>query len=349
MSDSIQKTSFSDWNNCFSLKSDGVEMIATADVGPRIIFFGLEGKTNLLKLFEDEVGRSGDNAFLFYGGHRLWAAPEDPLLSYIPDNRAVEVRLDENECILTLIRKADESNLEKRLSMRVATMAERKMFVEDSQEVHASENLQKDNINQANLMRVAILDEGDVVTEDSREDVSIQLSHEHNVETTRLIPVSTIGEGDVVTEDSVKGERLQLSLQNDIATARLMRVATIGEDGVVTEDGGEGERLQLSHENNVETDRLMPPAAIGEGYVLTGDGGEGESVQPPHENDIETANLMRVATKAHENEVWMEVGWDGDPESFARPGLEESSSVPTSVTEESSKHHLHYKRIVTLA
>ena len=140
MSDSIQKTSFSDWNNCFSLKSDGVEMIATADVGPRIIFFGLEGKTNLLKLFEDEVGRSGDNAFLFYGGHRLWAAPEDPLLSYIPDNRAVEVRLDENAGIRSFIRNADESKLEKRLSMRVASIAERKEFFGDSQKVEDSKN-----------------------------------------------------------------------------------------------------------------------------------------------------------------------------------------------------------------
>ena len=337
MSDSIQKTSFSDWNNCFSLKSDGVEMIATADVGPRIIFFGLEGKTNLLKLFEDEVGRSGDNAFLFYGGHRLWAAPEDPLLSYIPDNRAVEVRLDENEWILTLIRKADESNLEKRLSMRVATMAERKMFVEDSQEVHASENLQKDNINQANLMRVAILNEGDVVTEDSREDVSIQLSHEHNVETARLIPVSTIGEGDVVTEDSVKGEKLQLSHQNNVEPDRLIRLCRTGV--VVTKDSGGGENIRLSDENNVETARLMRVATLDEGDVVTGESSQGESIQPPHDNDDESAILMRVATMDQGKDVEMEDGRDDDPKSFARPGLEEPLSEPPSMNDESSKHH----------
>ena len=208
MNNKIHKTSFGGWKNCFSLRNAGVEMIATADIGPRIIFLGFEGETNLLKLFEGQVGRSGDDSFLFYGGHRLWAAPEDPQLSYIPDNETIEAVLLEEEGILILIRKADESNLEKRLSMRVATIAERKMLVEDSGEVEVSENSTKDNIKEDKLMRVATLGQGHVVSEDIGVGERLQLSHENNVETDKLMRVVKMDKGkDVEREGGQDDDR----------------------------------------------------------------------------------------------------------------------------------------------
>jgi hypothetical protein len=116
-------------------------------------------------------------------------------LSYIPDNEAIEAVLLEEEGILILIRKADESNLEKRLSMRVATIAERKMLVADSEEVEVSENSTKDNIKEDKLMRVATLGQGYVISEDIGVGERLQLSHENNVETDKLIRVDKIDKG----------------------------------------------------------------------------------------------------------------------------------------------------------
>jgi hypothetical protein len=68
-----------------------VEMILTGDVGPRIIRFAFIGGPN--EFYEDDAwaGKSGDSEFHTYGGHRLWRAPEDPVLTYVPDNRSVAV------------------------------------------------------------------------------------------------------------------------------------------------------------------------------------------------------------------------------------------------------------------
>ena len=121
MSSDINKISALGWDNCFSIKSGPVEVIATANIGPRIVFFGLAEGQNLLKIFEGQAGRTGDETYLFYGGHRVWAAPEDPILTYFPDNDSVNVSFDEENGFLTFTRLADGSHLERRLSMRVAT------------------------------------------------------------------------------------------------------------------------------------------------------------------------------------------------------------------------------------
>ena len=138
MKSDIQKISALGWDNCFAIKSGPVEVIATADIGPRIVFFGVAGGQNLLKIFEGQAGRTGDENYLFYGGHRVWAAPEDPVLTYFPDNDFVDVLLDDEDGFLTFSRLADESHLERRLSMRVATDGNvgRSIDVEDSEEEH---------------------------------------------------------------------------------------------------------------------------------------------------------------------------------------------------------------------
>lgn len=121
MKSEIRKISALGWDNCFSLKSGPLEVIATANIGPRIVFFGLAGGQNLLKIYEGQAGRTGDETYLFYGGHRVWAAPEDPVLTYYPDNDSVDVSFDDEDGFLTFSRPADESHLERWLSMRVAT------------------------------------------------------------------------------------------------------------------------------------------------------------------------------------------------------------------------------------
>ena len=61
----------------------------TTDVGPRIIRFGHVGGPNLFCEFEGHLGQTGGDAWLPYGGHRFWHAPEVHPRTYWPDNGPV--------------------------------------------------------------------------------------------------------------------------------------------------------------------------------------------------------------------------------------------------------------------
>lgn len=67
------------WNNCYSFENQKIKLIITADVGPRVIFFGASGGVNQFFESNDEVGTSGSAVWQSYGGHRFWTAPEDKL------------------------------------------------------------------------------------------------------------------------------------------------------------------------------------------------------------------------------------------------------------------------------
>ena len=97
----VQKTSYRGWLNCYRLTDGTLEMIVTADVGPRIIHFATAGKENFLFVNEDDLGQTGGDEFRFYGGHRLWRAPEDLTLTYHPDNAPVTVDVGVNKVTFT--------------------------------------------------------------------------------------------------------------------------------------------------------------------------------------------------------------------------------------------------------
>jgi hypothetical protein len=85
----IEKTAFGGWTNCLRLANDHAELVITLDVGPRIISYQhLPAGKNVLKTNPDELGQSGENAYIARGGHRLWLAPESER-TYFPDNSPV--------------------------------------------------------------------------------------------------------------------------------------------------------------------------------------------------------------------------------------------------------------------
>lgn len=86
----VEKIAYGGWENCYFL-SDGIyELIVTSDVGPRIISFSRKGGKNVLHQNPQHMGRTGDDEWLSYGGHRLWHAPETKPRTYQPDNSPVE-------------------------------------------------------------------------------------------------------------------------------------------------------------------------------------------------------------------------------------------------------------------
>jgi hypothetical protein len=66
-----------------------VELVATTDVGPRIIRLGFVNGPNLMKEYADQMGQTGGAEWRIYGGHRLWHAPEAKPRTYAPDNGPV--------------------------------------------------------------------------------------------------------------------------------------------------------------------------------------------------------------------------------------------------------------------
>src|SRR5689334_6210153 len=78
----IEKIQYRGWPNCYRISNGEVELVVTTDVGPRIMRYGFVGGPNVFKEFEEQMGKSGEPTWQPRGGHRLWIAPEDPVLSY---------------------------------------------------------------------------------------------------------------------------------------------------------------------------------------------------------------------------------------------------------------------------
>jgi hypothetical protein len=115
----IEKTDYRGWANSYRVSNGIVEAIVTSDVGPRIMRFGFVGGQNFFKEFEDQLGRSGEAAWQPRGGHRLWAAPEDRVKTYAPDNGPVQVKIANN--VLEAIEPVEAlTGLEKRIVVNMS-------------------------------------------------------------------------------------------------------------------------------------------------------------------------------------------------------------------------------------
>jgi hypothetical protein len=114
----VEKMPYAGWPNCYRVTNGDVELIATTDVGPRVIRFGFVGGQNLFKEFAAELGQSGEQKWMPRGGHRLWKAPEDPVLTYALDNGPVQVTVLADGLTLTQAVEP-ETGLQKQITLRL--------------------------------------------------------------------------------------------------------------------------------------------------------------------------------------------------------------------------------------
>ena len=87
----FKKVSYGGWPNCYRLSNSILDLVLTADVGPRIIRFGFCDGVNEFKEFPEQIGQTGGDEWRAYGGHRLWHSPEAQPRTYFPDNFPVTV------------------------------------------------------------------------------------------------------------------------------------------------------------------------------------------------------------------------------------------------------------------
>jgi hypothetical protein len=96
----IEKVNYRGWPNSYRISNGSIELVATSDVGPRIISLGFAGGRNLFRVFESSAGQTGGGKWTVYGGHRLWHSPEDRLRTYELDNDEVAVEEITNGLLL---------------------------------------------------------------------------------------------------------------------------------------------------------------------------------------------------------------------------------------------------------
>jgi hypothetical protein len=78
--------------DCVTLENASLNLLITQSVGPRVISLRFKGGDNLFAELPDFVIEHPDGKkFHFYGGHRLWHAPENMPRTYALDNLPVDI------------------------------------------------------------------------------------------------------------------------------------------------------------------------------------------------------------------------------------------------------------------
>ncbi|MDX2064869.1 MAG: hypothetical protein SFX74_03900 [Fimbriimonadaceae bacterium] len=93
-----ETVTFGRWPEMIRIADDRAELHVSTQFGPRILGANLLEAPNLMYQFPPETEPDG---YRFYGGHRLWIAPESRELSMQPENEPVAVRHGEQSVQLT--------------------------------------------------------------------------------------------------------------------------------------------------------------------------------------------------------------------------------------------------------
>jgi hypothetical protein len=90
---SMERVAYRGWNDCVRLANGQAELVITAEVGPRVVHYGLTGGPNVFGVMDETAGQTGGDEWHLYGGHRLWHSPEIKPRTYSPDNEPVQVEV----------------------------------------------------------------------------------------------------------------------------------------------------------------------------------------------------------------------------------------------------------------
>ncbi len=97
----MEMVRYGGWKNNVRLLNRDVELIITADVGPRVIRFGFFKDRNIFAEFKDQLGGTREKEWMIRGGHRLWIAPEEKPRTYELDNSPVSVERTRDGVMIT--------------------------------------------------------------------------------------------------------------------------------------------------------------------------------------------------------------------------------------------------------
>ena len=92
----MERVEYGGWPNCVRLTNGKIDLIATTDVGPRVIRLGFVGGENEFHEDASQLGKTGGDDWMCFGGHRLWHAPEAKPRTYALDNTPVKFEMAGN-------------------------------------------------------------------------------------------------------------------------------------------------------------------------------------------------------------------------------------------------------------
>ena len=160
----IDKESYKSYGQCVSFKAGNIKLLVTIDLGPRIIFYGKDGKNIMFEDLQDTTNKGGEffdnnlkgeGIWHLYGGHRLWKSPEY-MDTYYPDNKKVDVEIGDGEAIFT-------SKVETTTKLQKAIKV--KMFDDGSVElIQIITNKGNDKTSPISAWGLTVLDNGTIAT-----------------------------------------------------------------------------------------------------------------------------------------------------------------------------------------
>ncbi len=113
MFDSKILKDYKGYGKCIYMTNDVIDVVATLDMGPRIIRYGFVNGVNIINDDLDSFTRNTSEELQRYygpeatystmGGHRLWISPEYYPETYFPDNKPVEYEIVENGVAFTQV------------------------------------------------------------------------------------------------------------------------------------------------------------------------------------------------------------------------------------------------------
>lgn len=111
MSVTFETIEYENYGKCVKISNGIVDAIVTAEIGPRVLFYGFTGGENMFHLdinretlwegkeFDDYYFK-GSVSYL-YGGHRIWVTPEYAPQTYYPDNYPLDIEYKKNGAVFT--------------------------------------------------------------------------------------------------------------------------------------------------------------------------------------------------------------------------------------------------------
>lgn len=114
----MQNISFQNYD-CVALRNEKIQLIISKSIGPRILALSFHGKKNLLAELPDFTTQvPNGKPYHFYGGHRLWMAPESWPLTYEYDDQPVQIVAD-GDSVLIKKDKEKNSGIEKTIRLKL--------------------------------------------------------------------------------------------------------------------------------------------------------------------------------------------------------------------------------------
>jgi hypothetical protein len=107
-----------------AISNGEAELVVTTGVGPRLLSYRLRNGENILGSWLQVAQENDLGTWKPYGGHRLWAAPEEMPRTYYPDNDPVEYEMIGDHAVILRAPVERITNIQKEIRITLGESTE---------------------------------------------------------------------------------------------------------------------------------------------------------------------------------------------------------------------------------